>query len=523
VSALRFELCNTQLEHCFVIGGGAPDYNIWAYNGGSLLVKNFSQDSESPDGGPTKAMIYASGNVDANANGLGFDLQISSIVGGRQKTGSVLVQLEDGKAEDGGLNRPCRFFMQSSGSEDNFCNTIVRNNGKRWRGKVLADITPQRPTWIQNLDPSGQGNVISEHDYFTGPPRDGVWGRNAHILKVPTPAVSQFTEWRCAATGAYGTASPPSWFGLTPVDDGLSLAAYLQDNTYWAASAMPSGGMGFWANGPMCLFLNAIFGGSMPATPAGLYVGAVFRFATRIPTFVLEMSGAGYGRVAVGAWTLAGAGATNAAPFAFPTATANWIVSGYYDTINALVFFDALVGGNYIGAMDIPPTKILSGQTLSYAAGALTVGRATSPLGSFADSIHAKMNGFWLNHAPFTVPTIYLALSTAPASLSAPVEPVGGSYARVATTPASWQLNAAAANGMAGAISTTGVITNALPLTFAAPTADWGTGPIRSVYFMDALTAGNVLGSLNLAIPRTILSGSPARSFAVGSLWLSRS
>ncbi len=299
-------------------------------------------------------------------------------------------------------------------------------------GKIIADITPPRPQWVQNLDPSGQGNVISEHDYFTGPPRDGTWGLNAHILKVPTPAAAQFAEWRCTATGAYGTASPPTWYGLSPIDDGLSLAAYVQDNTYWAASLMPSGGMGFWANGPMCLFLNALFGGTMPTTPANLYVGAGCRFATRTTRGIVEMAGSGYSRVATGAWTLAGAGATNAAPITFPTAVGDWNRVNYYDTLNALIFCDAMVGGSYIAAVDIPPIKILNGQTLSYAAGALTVGRAPSPLGSLADAIHAKMNGFWLNQTPFTVPTIYLALSTTPASLSGPAEPSGGGYARLA-------------------------------------------------------------------------------------------
>ena len=520
-TTIRLSTTNVEIDHCFVLGGNAPDYIVRSLNGGDLKITNLSQDGEGPDGGPTKAFVYANASAGTDAVGSGGNVHIEYLVGGRQAPGSALVILEDNVVEDGILARPARFHLAHSGVEDSYLTAIVRNTGNRWRGEVIADNTPQRPNWVQNLTTSGEGGVVARHDYYTGPPRDGTWGQNANVLNVPNPHAAQFTQWRCTATGSYGTAAPPVWYGMLPIDDGLSLAAYLQDNAYWAAPSMPSGGQGFWANGPACLFLNALFGGTMPATPSGIYAALGCRMAYRVPSYV-EMNGSnGYARVATGAWTISSGGATNAAAITFATATANWVRQSYYATLNALLFFDATTGGNYLAAIDLPPTTVNSGQTLSYAAGAITIARAPSPLGSFADTVHSRMNGFYLNQTAFTAPTIYLALSTAPASLSAPTEPSGGGYARVATTAASWTLNPLAAYAMYGPPGTTGVISNAAALTFAAPSGGWGT--LQSVYLMDAATGGNVLGSANLTIPRTINSGSGARSFAVGSLWLSRS
>ena len=519
VAQIRLFGCNARIEHCFCTSQSHPDYNIWAKDVSILDIFQFAQDAEGLDGGPAKAMVYAAAIRAGNTGGPGCILKIDTLGGGRLMAGSALVILEDGSPEDGYGNRTGRFTMVNNNVEDNFCTTVVRNNGQRWRGEILASTTHQRPTWIENTDVTGQGNVVSIHDNFIGVPRDGTWGKNANILKVVQPAAGQFTEWRCTGTGSYGTAAPPTWFGLLPIDDGLSLAAYLQDNTYWASPAMPAKGQGFWSDRVMPLFLGAIFGGPMPATPTACYVGLAIRQAFRNQT-VFEMGGDTYARAVAGVWTLTGAGAANAFAITFPTAGADWsLPGGSHNVFNSLPFFDAPTGGNCIGIVDIAPRTITAGQTVSYAAGALTAGRAASSLGSFADSIHAKMNGLWFNRVPFTAPTIFLALSTSPASLSAPVEPSGGGYGRLPTTAATWARDPRTDGS--GSPSTLAIVTNALPLTFAAPTAGWGTA--QSVYLMDAGSGGNVLGSTNLAIPRTILSGSPARSFAVGALWFSRS
>ncbi len=515
VAHIRLYYCNARIEYCFISDQGSPDYNIWSKNGGIVDIFQLAQDAEATDGGATKAMVYAVGSNGLTSQGLGGILKLDTLVGGRQRGDSAIVVLEDGVPEDGFGGRTCRFTMENTNVEDNFCTTIVRNNGQRWRGEVIASITPQRPTWIENTDVTGQGNVVSIHDNFTGVPRDGTWGKNANVLKVLQPTTGQFTEWRCTGTGTYGTPAAPAWYGLLPIDDGLSLAAYLQDTAYWAVPSMPAKGQGVWCVIPAVAFLNSLFGGAMPATPPGLYAGLAFRQAYRILNLT-EMVGSNYTRVPTGAWTLTGAGAANATAITFPTAAADWSVVNYYFLFNSLVFFDAVAGGNYIGSIDIPPRTVTAGQSLSYAPGTVTLGRASSSLGSLADSVHAKMNGLWLNRVPFTAPSVFVALSTAPASLAAPAEPAGGGYARLATTGATW-----ARNTYAGSLTAIGVVTNALPLTFAAPIGGWGT--VQSVYLMDAASGGNVLGSANLTVPRTILSGSPARSFAVGALWISRS
>lgn len=103
--------------------------------------------------------------------------------------------------------------------------------------------------------------------------------------------------------------------------------------------------------------------------------------------------------------------------------------------------------------------------------------------------------------------TLYFALSTALFSESGPTEPVGGSYARasLANNTSNWP----AASG-----SPTSKASGA-DATFATPTAGWGT--IKSVYVLDASTAGNWLYGGDLPTAVVVASGQ-APSFAGGTL-----
>jgi hypothetical protein len=120
--------------------------------------------------------------------------------------------------------------------------------------------------------------------------------------------------------------------------------------------------------------------------------------------------------------------------------------------------------------------------------------------------------------ATFTKPTaLYLALFTAaPSDSGGGTEVTGGSYARVNLAPlnANWT---ATQGGTTGASSGSGGQTsNALAITFPAPTANWGT--VTHFAIMDASSGGNMLIWDALTASRTILSGDPAPSFAVGAL-----
>lgn len=120
--------------------------------------------------------------------------------------------------------------------------------------------------------------------------------------------------------------------------------------------------------------------------------------------------------------------------------------------------------------------------------------------------------------ATFSKPAaIYVALFTvAPTDAGGGTEVTGGSYARIALAPlnANWL---ATQGGTSGASSGTGGQTsNASIITFAAPSADWGT--IVAVGIFDAVSSGNLLIWDTLSASRTVLNGDPAPTFPVGAL-----
>ncbi|MDB5607788.1 MAG: hypothetical protein JWP25_4688 [Bradyrhizobium sp.] len=108
-----------------------------------------------------------------------------------------------------------------------------------------------------------------------------------------------------------------------------------------------------------------------------------------------------------------------------------------------------------------------------------------------------------------TLPTVYVALFTAVGTDAGTgfTEVTGGSYARVATSGATWS----AASGSAPSS-----ITNASAITFPAATADWtnaGANPIIATGLYDALTSGNLLAWDYLGnfswLPTTVSLASP--------------
>lgn len=108
-----------------------------------------------------------------------------------------------------------------------------------------------------------------------------------------------------------------------------------------------------------------------------------------------------------------------------------------------------------------------------------------------------------------TLPTVYVALFTAVGTDAGTgfTEVTGGSYARVATTGATW--NAASGSGPS-------TITNASAITFPTATADWtsgGAAPVIAIGLYDASSAGNLLAWDYLGnfswLPTTVSSASP--------------
>jgi hypothetical protein len=119
-----------------------------------------------------------------------------------------------------------------------------------------------------------------------------------------------------------------------------------------------------------------------------------------------------------------------------------------------------------------------------------------------------KLLDHQLGKAAFTMPTIYVAMSsTTPAIAGTGVtEPSGGAYARVATSAATW--NSAAA----------GSTSNALAITFPTASADWlAAANLTYGVLYDAVTAGNCIGYGVLSVPKNVLNGDTA-SIAVGGI-----
>jgi hypothetical protein len=273
--------------------------------------------------------------------------------------------------------------------------------------------------------------------------------------------------------------------------------------------------------------LNVILAGSTtPAASTPVYAGLSTVRAQRYAGRYAELNGTtapGYSRVALPpvAWSPSSAGtASNAQAITFPTATAAW--SG----IRAIVLFDA--GGNGIAIIEVAPSSaplsVAGGTSLSLAPGSLAVRQTAhrpTRWQSWGPAYEDAINNYWLRGAALSTPTLYLALSTAPANPGGPpTEPSGAGYGRVSLAPAT-VFPVKAFNASRQPEPYYCRLVNAVPLAFPTPNGSWGT--ILSVYLMDAAAGGNVIAAGDLTIPRTIGAGSTPPSFAPGALWISRS
>lgn len=111
-----------------------------------------------------------------------------------------------------------------------------------------------------------------------------------------------------------------------------------------------------------------------------------------------------------------------------------------------------------------------------------------------------------LKPGPPKRPLFFALFTAAPSDSGGGTEVTGGSYARVALNPldANW-----AAPGAGG------LTDNAVAITFAAPTANWGV--VTNVGVFDRLTAGNLLLHGALTASKTINNGDAAPNFPIGA------
>lgn len=121
----------------------------------------------------------------------------------------------------------------------------------------------------------------------------------------------------------------------------------------------------------------------------------------------------------------------------------------------------------------------------------------------------------------FTKPSaLYIALYTSATSdAGGGTEVNGGGYARAQLNPSNSNWTSTQ-GGTSGASSGTGGSTsNAVAITYEAPTDNWGT--ITHIGILDSLSGGNLLAHGALTNPKTVNNGDPAPTFPIGAIVLS--
>ena len=113
---------------------------------------------------------------------------------------------------------------------------------------------------------------------------------------------------------------------------------------------------------------------------------------------------------------------------------------------------------------------------------------------SFSNYLENKLLDHLFGKSVFTPPAVYVALSTADPldDGSGLAEPGVGSYARVLVLAANWN------------VAASGITDNNSSIIFPMATAPWGI--ITHVALIDALVAGNILGSGALSAPISVLT-----------------
>lgn len=131
-------------------------------------------------------------------------------------------------------------------------------------------------------------------------------------------------------------------------------------------------------------------------------------------------------------------------------------------------------------------------------------------MGALTDYTEDEIIKHLFRTGSFTKPAgLHVALFTAaPGEAGGGTEVTGGSYARAASAPGD-------ANWTATSLGN-GTTSNAVTVTFPAPTANWGSVTHWGIF--DAATGGNLLIYAALTTAKTINSGDAAPSFGVGAL-----
>src|SRR5262249_16957494 len=116
-----------------------------------------------------------------------------------------LVTLNDKSLENPGWHKAW-LSIDNLTAWDNRYLAVIDVNGPLWSGELKGvGLSGQRLNHRQKF---GNTTRVLIHELgFIGPPRELYWYMGAHALDVRSPVEGQYAEWRCVATGKYGTST----------------------------------------------------------------------------------------------------------------------------------------------------------------------------------------------------------------------------------------------------------------------------------------------------------------------------
>lgn len=137
---------------------------------------------------------------------------------------------------------------------------------------------------------------------------------------------------------------------------------------------------------------------------------------------------------------------------------------------------------------------------------------------ALSDYLENKLIDHLFRATSYTKPTtLAVALYTAaPGETGGGTEVSGGSYARVSNNPSDTNWKGTQGNTTGASSGTGGQTSNAVSITFPAPTANWGV--ITHFAILDATSAGNLLIYGALTTSKTVNNGDAAPSFPIDAM-----
>jgi hypothetical protein len=193
--------------------------------GGTFTFRNLFVDFEGAT--LSKAAIYCEASHGAPAT----SLVLKDINLGTVGPLAPLVMLKDTWGNNPQV-RPGWLSVDNLQVQSDTYLAAVDVDGPGWHGEVVG-VALTGPQFNHRQRWGSTTGIVIRDTKYVGPPRRYLWYYGAHVLEVRSPADGQFIQWRCVATGTYGTPNPPLWLGLNPLTiSSNGLAGYVLNHAY---------------------------------------------------------------------------------------------------------------------------------------------------------------------------------------------------------------------------------------------------------------------------------------------------